>query len=239
MTMCRYVPKQRILITLNRIIVIVWFMVIVSGCSVPYVRTISQYQNAAICCGSMDKFSFEVLEIGDTKSFDLSETSPAYQFLTGKSYFKAFLLPLSSYPYVVTIRSYMLGGNIDSAYIFFPQVITLDENYEIIRSTDPRNFKLQKAGFFETAGETWGLMYKLEGEISFSKDNETEKYLIVLTTDELLQTKTALSTWRTAPIVLPGVVGALPVGTKEVLIPHSPAGRIRISFRPQDKGATP
>ncbi len=174
MTMCRYVPKQRILITLNRIIVIVWFMVIVSGCSVPYVRTISQYQNAAICCGSMDKFSFEVLEIGDTKSFDLSGTSPAYQFLTGKSYFKAFLLPLLSYPYVVTIRSYMLGGNIDSAYIFFPQVITLDENYEIIRSTDPRNFKLQKAGFFETAGETWGLMYKLEGEISFSQCSTLE-----------------------------------------------------------------
>jgi len=69
----------------------------------------------------MDKFSFEVLGIGDTKSFDLNETSPAYQFLTGKSISKAFLLPLSSYPYVVTISSYMLGDNIDSAYIFFPK----------------------------------------------------------------------------------------------------------------------
>jgi maltose operon protein len=187
----------------------------------------------------MDKFSFETLQIGDAKSFDLNERSPAYQFLTGKSYFKAFLLPQSSYPYVVAVTSYMLGENVDAAYIFPPHVITLSENYELMRSTDPQNFKLSKAGFFETVKETWGLMYKLEGEIPFTENNKTEKYLIVLTTDELLRAKTSLSTFRTVPIVLPGVVGAVPVGIKEVLIPHSPTGRIKISLRRNVKGVTP
>lgn len=208
----------------------------VSGCAVPYAKIISQYQAAAVCCGSVDEFSFEALEIGDSKGFDLNDKSPAYQFPTGKSYFKAFLLPRSPHPYVVRIESYMLGDDIHSAYIFYPQVITLDENYEMIRCADPRNFRLEKAGFLETARETWGLMYKLRQEIHFPEDDKTEKYLIVLTTDELLEAKTSLSTWRVVPIILPGIVGAIPIGTEEVLIPHSPAGRIRLSVSLEKRG---
>lgn len=187
----------------------------------------------------MDKFSFETLQIGDSKSFDLNERSPAYQFLTGKSYFKAFLLPQSSYPYVITVTSYMLGDNFDSAYILFPQTITLNEDYKLIRSSDPNNVRLLKAGFFETAKETWGLMHKLVVELHFEESNKLEKYLIVLTTNELLGAKTSLSTLRVVPIVWPGVVGAIPIGTKEVLIPHSPVGRINVSLRSKEKRATP
>jgi len=133
----------------------------------------------------------------------------------------------------------MVGDTIDSAYIFCPQIITLNEEHEPIRSTNPNNLKLIKAGFFETAKETWGLMYKLEVELPFTEDNKTEKYMIVLTTDELLRAKTSLSTLRTVPIVFPGVVGVVPVGTREVLIPHSPAGHIKITLDRKGKGATP
>ena len=230
MDKCRYVPRQYFRTALIPTILIACLMIEVSGCATPLARTISQYQKAAICCNSMEKFSFEPLEIGDSKSFNLNETSPAYQFSTGKSYFKAFLLPQSPYPYVIVIRSYMLGDHIDSAYIFFPQVITMNKNYELIRATDPRTFKLEKAGFIETTKETWGLMYKLEGEMRFTEDNNDERYLIIQTTDELLGAKTSLSTWRTVPVILPGIVGVVPTGTKEVVIPHSPAGRISISI---------
>jgi len=82
-------------------------------------------------------------------------------------------------------------------------------------------------------------MYKLEVEFLFAGDTNAEKYLIILTTSELLKAKTSLSTLRTVPIVMPGLVGAIPVGTKEVLIPHSPAGRIHISVHRQNKGRTP
>ncbi len=220
-------------------IVLMCLAISVSGCSAPYTKTITRYQNAAICCVSIDKFSFETLRIGDSKSFDLNERSPAYQFLTGKSYFKAFLLPQSSYPYIITVTSYMLGDSIDSAYILFPQIITLNEDYKLMRSSDPNNVRLLKAGFSETAKETWGLMYKLVVDLHFEESNKLEKYLTVLTTSELLGAKTSLSTLRVAPIVWPGVAGAIPVGTKEVLIPHSPAGRINISLRSQEKRSTP
>lgn len=233
------VNMHRIQTALIDKILLMCLTILVSGCSVPYTKTITQYQNAAICCASIDKFSFETLQIGDSKSFDLNERSPAYQFFTGKSYFKAFLLPQSSYPYVITVTSYMLGDNIDSAYILFPQIITLNEDYKLIRSSDPNNVRLLKAGFSETAKETWGLMYKLVVELHFEESNKLERYLIVLTTKELLGAKTSLSTLRVVPIVWPGVVGAIPVGTKEVLIPHSPAGRINVSLRSKEKGATP
>ncbi len=238
MTSCKGVCMHRIQTALI-VNILMCLTISVSGCSVPYTKTITQYQNAAICCASMEQFSFETLKIGDSKSFDLNERSPAFQFATGKSYFKAFLLPQSSYPYVITVTSYMLGDSIDSAYILFPQIITLNEDYKLMRSSDPNNVMLLKAGFSETARETWGLMYKLVVELPYEESNKPEKYLIVLTTSELLGAKSSLSTLRVAPIVWPGMVGAIPVGTKEVLIPHSPAGRINVSLRSKEKGATP
>ena len=207
---------------------------VLSGCAVPYSTVISHYQNAPICCTSMQEFTFESIRIGDSRGFDLNENSPAYQFDTGKSYFKAFVLPEWSSLYHVSIRSYMLGDHIDSAYILYPQLITLNDEYEVVRSTDPRVFQLKKAGFTETAKQTWGLMYKLEGQISFTDENKTERYLIILTTDELLKAKTSTSTWRTVPIIFPGIVGVLPIGKYEVLVPHSPVGRISIALFSQD-----
>ncbi len=229
----RLVPKQRIQAALINDIFLACLMIIVSSCSIPYAKTISQYENAPICCTSMDKFIFETLQVGDSKSFDLNEKSPAYQFLTGKSYFKALSLPQSSYPYVVNVTSYVLGDNIDSAYIFYPQLITLNENYELIRCTNPQDFKLIKTA---PAG---GLGHKLGGEILFTENNKTEKYLVVLTTSELLDTKTRLAAWKIVPIIVPGFVAPVPTGTREVLIPHSADGRITISLTHKDMENTP
>ena len=212
---------------------------LLSGCATPYSTVIRSYQGAAISCKSVKDFEFESLAIGESKSFDINEKSPVYLFDTGKSFFKAFALPQTSYPYQVSISSYMLGDRIKSAYIFYPQAATLNEDFEVVRSTDSRSFQLQKAGFAETIKETWGLMYKIEGRISFTEENKTEKYLIILTTDELLMTKTPLAAWRSVPIIFPGVVGAIPVGKEEVLVPHSPAGRINVSVLGQDQGDAP
>jgi maltose operon protein len=187
----------------------------------------------------MQEFKFERIQIGDSTGFNLDANSPAYQFDTGKSFFKAFVLPEWSFPYHLSIRSYMLGDHIDSAYILYPQIVTLNDDYGVVRSTDPRVFRLKKAGFTETAKQTWGLMYKLEGHISFTDENKTERYLIVLTTDELLKARTSTSTWRTVPIIFPGIVGVIPIGKYEVLVPHSPVGRISISLFGQDQQGSP
>jgi len=218
----------------RQFILLICLTLALSGCAVPYSKVISQYQSAAICCTSMQEFEFEGIRIGDSRDLDLNENSPAYQFDTGKSYFKAFELPEWPSPYHLSIRSYMLGDHIDSAYIFYPQIVTLNDDCELVRSTDPRVFQLKKAGFTETAKQTWGLMYKLEGQISFTEENKAEKYLIILTTDELLKAKTSTSTWRTVPIIFSGIVAVIPIGKYEVLVPHSPVGRISIFLFSQD-----
>jgi len=177
----------------------------------------------------MHEFSFESIQIGDSKRFDLNEKSPAYLFETGQSYFKAFTLP-QNYPYHISISSYMIGNTLDSAYIFAPQIITLNDDHEVVRSVDPQIFEFKKAGFIETAKQTWGPMYKIEGQIAFTKENMGEKHLVILTTDKLLRAKDTTFTWRVWPIMLPcGIWTAIPVGKDEILVPHSPVGRMVIS----------
>ncbi len=219
---------------MNRFVFKICIALVFSGCATPYNTVIKDYQDTSIRCESMHEFNFESIQIGDSKSFDLNENSHAYLFDTGKSYFKAFVLPQLSYPYRVSISSYMLGDHIDLAYIFFPKVLTLNENYEVVRSTDPQIFQLKKAGFIETAKQTWGIMYKIKGQISFTEKNKTEKYLVILTTNELLKAKTSISIWRSVSIIFPNFVGAIPIGKDEVLVPHSPAGRISISVLSPD-----
>lgn len=211
-------------------------LIISSGCGTSLKKVMKSYQEALPCCESMKDFKFETIVIGDSKSFDLGERSPAYLFDTGKSFFKAFALPQLSYPYHVSIRSYMLGQTRDSWYIFFPQIVTLNQDFELVRSTDSRSFQSKRAGFIETAKETFAMMYKLEGKISFAEVNRNEKYLIILTTDELLRAQTFFTKWEFITVLLPGVgLTPIPTGRKEIMVvPNSPSGRINISVLRHD-----
>jgi hypothetical protein len=66
------------------------------------------------------------------------------------------------------------------------------------------------------------------GKISFTEENQTEKYLIILTTNELRKAKTSYFVWeRDIWNILP------PHKVKEVAI-HSPVGLIMLSvFGPE------
>lgn len=214
---------------MRRVALVACVSIVPAGCAVPLGTVVTQYERAPVCCTAMKELRYESIARGEEKSFDLNEHSPAYAFESGKSYFRAFILPQDGLPYTVTVQSYMLGESIDVAYIFAPAIMTLNDAFEPVRRSDPADFRLKQAGFTETVEQTWGLMYKLEGQVSFSGENSNEKYLIVLTTGELLKAKTSLSTLRVVPIILPGLVTALPVGEREVLVPHSPAGRITLS----------
>lgn len=201
-----------------------------AGCATTsYEVVMKRYREAPVCCKSITEFSYEDLHQGDSKSFDLNAASPAFAFDTGKSYFKAFRLPTFSAPYRITIRSYILGNDLRSAYIFLPQALLLNDRNEVVRSTDFRFLKLEKAGFSETAKETWGIMYKLEGHIDVVAENRQERFLVIYTTEKLLTARMSTSRWVSIPIIFPGIVTAIPVGKEEVLVPASPVGRINVS----------
>ncbi len=205
---------------------------LLQSCTTSYGTAVRQYGDAPLCCASLADLPVEPLQAGDKKSFDLSDGAPAYRFTTGKSYFRAFALPQGPYPYRVTVRSFLVGDRLKSAYLFFPQLITLDEQRRVVRTTGPGTFSLERADLLETLRETGGLGYKLEGGLTFTADNRDERYLVVLTTDELLRGKTAVSTAGTVPMFLPAYSGTALSSANEAEVPHAPAGRVAISVSP-------
>jgi hypothetical protein len=203
--------------------------IFIQGCAKPYSTTLRFYKEAPICCTSLADLPVVPLRLGDNKSFDLGTDSPAYQFDTGKSYFRAFALPQGPYPYKVTVRSFIIGDNLKSAYIFYPKLITLDENRRIVRSTGPETFTLQRAGYIETLQETAGFRRKLEGGLTITDTSRDERFLVVLTTADLLQGKTTASIVGDEPML-----NTITVATNwnEAQVSNAPSGRLSISLSP-------
>lgn len=200
-----------------------------AGCATPRASVMEAFAAAPICCRTIGEFRFDPLSIGDTVRFDLGAGSPAFAFDTGKSYFRAFELPPAVRSYSVRIQSFMMGDHINSAYLFFPHVVTLDARFGVVRSLAPEAFELRRASYAETAAETWGLPWKLEGSVRFDAENRAERYLVVLTTDELLGRSTSTETLRIVPVILPGIVTAIPTTKEQVAVPHTPAGHLNVS----------
>lgn len=210
----------------NMIRILLLATITASGCSPGYKAVLTRYKEAPICCKSLKDVAYEGINVGDSKIFDISGNSPAFQFDTGKSFFKAFTLPTYTKPYKIHIQSYMGGDNINEAHIFVPKLIFLNEKYDIVRASDPLIFHLEKTAL----SETWGLRFKLEGYVDVSEANRNEKYFIVMTTDELLLGKVSISASRTVPIILSGVFLPIPIGEREILVPNSPSGKVRVAL---------
>ncbi|MHC4467675.1 MAG: MalM family protein [Planctomycetota bacterium] len=224
---------------LNRFLFCICISLLGSSCAPLYSNVMEQYRNASNWYESISEFSFETLHIGDKKEFYINEKSPVYMFKTGKSYFKAFMLPQSSYPYQVSVASCVFASydpDFPLSYVFFPQLLTLNENLEVVRSSYPADFRareviLTEIDHIESILEPYCSWYVVAGRIAFTEENKAEKYLVILTTNELLKAQTSFSTWTHDMILVEGIpVPGLPYKV-EVLLQHSPAGLIMLSVQ--------
>lgn len=213
-----------------RLFTFVLVLMAVASCAsmVSYETAKESLQSAPSCCESLAQFQYEPLAEGEGVSFKLDASSQAFEFETGKSYFKAFRLPAKALPYQIKITSYAIGMHINKAHIFYPQVDLLDDRFSIIEPSVPGEFMLRKAGFNETLAETGGLAVKLEGTVLV--DNPDAKYVLVFTTRELMAGTSLYSTRQAIPIILPGLVTAVPGPKGIVAINHSPFGLMHISI---------
>jgi maltose operon protein len=187
----------------------------------------NRYNEATVCCSGYSDFNYEKLVIPDTKVFWLNEESKTFVFDTGKSYFKAFELPKYSSPYSISIKSYKIGQTADSFYIFSPAVMFLDERFNVTRllSRNVLQYHAISLVDFDAAGSARAL----EGKITVAADNTDERYMIILTTSELLAEKTIETYPSFVPFIFPGAVGVIPTGRMNTfIIPHSPSGKIKI-----------
>ena len=189
-------------------------------------------RGAGICCESMSQFRYDPLAEGEGARFNLDASSTAFNFESGKSYFKAFRLPEKTLPYRIKITSFALGETINKAHIFYPQVALLDDRFAIVRQSAPGDFILSKAGFKEAASETWGVPVKIEGSVLVN--NPDAKYVLVFTTQKLMSGTSPYEARQVVPIIVPGVVTAIPGRKETVFIPHSPFGLLHVAIAPAD-----
>lgn len=191
---------------------------------VTHETAVNSLGSARICCESVAQFGYSQLGESEGVSFKLDESSDAFSFPSGKSYFKAFRLPQKALPYRIKINSFALGEHIDKAHVFFPQAALLDDRFAVIRKSAPGDFSLQTVA----SGETWGLPVKIEGYAVV--DDPRARYLLVFTTRELMSDASPYETLRVKPVILPGVVTAIPTHKEKILIPHSPFGLLQLKI---------
>lgn len=199
--------------------------VLLAACSVKYEYAVDRYHNSKVCCRDKSEFEYKKLSAQESYISDINESTPFFNFTTGSSYFISLELPPFKQAYQLVIKSYALGENIDKSHIFFPKVLLLDDHYSVVNSARKYSFNVSRASFGETAKENkWGLPVKLEGFVTV--DEPKIKYMIILTTANLLSDSTSYRTLRSSPVIFPGIVGTLPLYQETISIPHSPFGRI-------------
>ncbi len=202
-------------------------MLFIASCAATYEQALKSLRDAKECCRSMAEFPYEPLPEGKPVNVTLDASSPAFNFETGKSYFKAFSLPKKQVPYYVRIKSFGLGETIQSAHIFYPQLALLDEHYNVLAKNDPGAVFVAKAGVAETAAVSWTAL-SIKFEDSLLVDRPDARFVVIYTTNDMLITVSPYSSVRIAPVMLPGLVTAVPIGTDTIYIPHSPHGILSI-----------
>jgi maltose operon protein len=199
----------------------------IASCAATHQQAMDSLRDATECCQSMADFRYEPLPEGKRVDLQLNASSPAFRFESGKSFFKAFSLPEKRLPYYVRIKSFALGETIKTAHIFYPQAALLDEHYRMVAKNDPAAVFVTKAGIAETASVSWtALGIKFEDALPVNQPDA--RYVVIYTTDEMLKTVSPYATVRIVPVILPGLVTALPADREMVLIPHSPYGVLSI-----------
>jgi maltose operon protein len=199
----------------------------IASCAATHQQAVQSLRDAKVCCQSMAGFQYEPLPEGKRVDFQLDASSPAFRFESGKSFFKAFSLPKKQVPYYVRIRSFGLGETIKAAHIFYPQLALLDEHYRVVAKNDPGAVFVKKAGMTETASVSWTAL-GIKFDDALQVDNPDARYVVVYTTDEMLEAVSPYSTVQIVPVIIPGIVTAVPIGKEAVLIPHSPHGILSI-----------
>ncbi len=203
-------------------LVLICLLLISCTASIETVR--KAYEEAPSCCKKFSEFRYEKIEIGKGRNFYLKASTPAARFSTGKSFFKAFELPDFSRPYRITVRSYFVGDRPEKSYIFFPVVIFLDKKFEVTREV--------REDAFENMESFFGFRRGLFAEIPVKEENAEDKYMIILTTEDLLKETTLLKVPNTIPLFLPGLAGAIPIGWRYIEVPNAPLGRLKVELRP-------
>lgn len=113
--------------------------IIVSGCASLADLTAKQ-EAKPVCCKSVAEFKYEPLSLDATTTLSLGDESSTFTFPSGKSYFKAYALPLQRRAAKLRVRSYATGSTAFEtkklSQLYCPQVTFVDASYQTLASDE-------------------------------------------------------------------------------------------------------
>ena len=184
-------------------------------------------QRPTPCCTTLAGLPFRPLPADRVELIAVGAESPVFDFDTGRSYVVALELPPIEPPYIVQVRSYALGDVVQRSRVFYPAALLLDARHELVAWREPEDLPVVKTKYGEAARENrWGLPLRLEWEILV--DEPDTRYLVLHTTQQALAGRSSTTTRQAIPIILPGVVTAIPGRKEDVGVAHSADGRLAV-----------
>ncbi|MBA3031143.1 MAG: hypothetical protein FP816_20335 [Desulfobacteraceae bacterium] len=143
-----------------------------TGCTYDYGLKLatSRLDNNDICYHSMEEIHYQKVPFNDEVNFFIDTKSPAYNFSSGKSYFKAFELPDSNEKLAIEIKSYFIGD------VLYPVITILNSKYTVTRTVEQPIIKY--------VPPVWSRGYI--GGIIIFKPELDEKYFIIHTSDKYI-----------------------------------------------------
>jgi maltose operon protein len=193
-----------------------------AGCAPSYDAAAKELVAAKSCCRDLTEFKYEELPQDEPLVFELNQSSPAFNFPSGKSFFKALRLPERSLPYTIKIRSYAQGNSNLDSYIFYPKILLLNDSFALEKKILP-DLVLERNARAAMKENFGGPDLLFSGVIRISEPQQ--RYLIVITTDALLASS---SRW----FLSLGVLAYSPLTPTEGFreVPHSPVGKVALEL---------
>ena len=192
-------------------------------------ETMQSLASAPICCAAPGDFTYEPLSFVGWNFFEITLESAAFDFPTGKSYFRAFELPKQAAPYTITVKSYA-GDHVpdQDSYrgparfsVFVPALMLLDADHAVTRLVDEKTARPIDQTILPPT------KLGMETAVTIGREHANEKFLAVFTPRRVLEGITEAS--------LPHAVWfgnwAIPTGLREpVHLYHAPVGFLRITL---------
>lgn len=203
---------------------------ILAACAPTYKGVLDDFALAPVTCRDLTALTPLALAKGQSLKIELGPDSAVCDTPGGKSYAVLLEIPQLPPPAKITVKSFLLGEVPEKSFIFMPKVDFFDDDLRVARTSSEEEFRFTRAGFKETAEvSATALMYKAEGRFIFDEGADTPRFMAVYTTGELMKKHAVMQKATAIPVILPGIVGAIPTGTKEVMIPYAPAGLLSVT----------
>lgn len=195
------------------------------SCAPKLAPQVAVFEKQQPTLSSWPDLHYETLVFDEEKKVIIDETSPVYLFASGKSHVQAFALP-DKRPLEIKIKSYLIGDTVHDSFVFIPDVLLLDENFNVITKIDQSVTKIERIPHLETPYVAYAntLVFTVWADYPV-------RYFVVYTTDEQLKKVSAITMMAYSQIIMPGYVGAYPIGKERIEIPHGPVGRLKISVK--------